>query len=159
MVEEYPGYPDNPENLIKQAFQLVAQTEDMVNLPFFHKGIEISAISFQLFEEQWLGMVLTPWMMSIFILPGPNQVWPKRKIGEKLGLQFPKGNALFFVGELEGLGQYLSCSVMSPLDRHTGQLVYEKLAQDAIKELLGQKEPDLDEPENTKRRFFMMKSE
>lgn len=159
MVEEYPGHPENPETLVKQAFEKIAQTEEMTTLPFYHKGIEVKTIAFQEYEEQWVGMVLTPWMMSIFILPGPKQIWPKRKVGERIGLRFPKGEIAFLVSEIDEIGQYMACSVMSPLDRHTGQFLYEQLAQDGIKELLGQKEPDPDGPENIKRRLIMLKSD
>lgn len=158
-VEEYSGYPENPGALVQQAFEKVAQTEDMLALPFYHRDIQVKSIDFQLFEEQWIGVVLTPWMMNIVILPGPTQIWPQRQIGDKLGLQFPRGKVLFIVGEMDEIGQYLSCSVKSPLDQHIGALIYEQLAQDVLKDLLGQKEPDSDAPENPKRRFIKLKPE
>ena len=34
---------------------------------------------FVLFEDQWIGTVLTPWMMSVVILPGPQQQWEPRE--------------------------------------------------------------------------------
>ena len=38
---------------------------EMQDLPFFHKGIECFCPKFVLFEDQWIGTVLTPWMMSV----------------------------------------------------------------------------------------------
>ena len=39
---------------------------------------------FTLFEGQWTGCVITPWMLSAVIFPGPDQLWPLRKVSEKL---------------------------------------------------------------------------
>jgi hypothetical protein len=33
--------------------------------------------------------------------PGPDQVWPVRKVSEKIGLRLPYGEMTFTVGELE----------------------------------------------------------
>ena len=57
---------------------------EMQDLPFFHKGIECFCPKFVLFEDQWIGTVLTPWMMSVVILPGPQQQWEPRELGDKL---------------------------------------------------------------------------
>lgn len=157
MTVEYPGYPENPSSLVEQVFSQIAQTQDMMELPFYHKGILTKTFSFQEFEEQWVGVVLTPWMLSVVILPGSRQIWPQREVGDKLGLSFPRGDVTFVVSEIEGLGQYLSCSLMSPLDRHVHQKVYEQLAEDSLKELLGQKDPDPNAPLDPKRRFIMLK--
>lgn len=46
---------------------------------------------FTLFEGQWTGCVITPWMLSAVIFPGPDQLWPLRKVSEKIGLQLPYG--------------------------------------------------------------------
>lgn len=159
MSVEYPGYPENPSTVVEQAFKKIAQTQDMMELPFYHKGIQTKTFSFQEFEEQWIGVLLTPWLLSVVIFPGANQVWPQREIGDKLGLSFPRGDVTFVVSEIEGLGQYLSCSLMSPLDRLVHQIVYEQLAEDSLKELLGQKDPDTNAPLDPKRRFIMLRSQ
>jgi [NiFe] hydrogenase assembly HybE family chaperone len=70
---------------------------------------------FTLFEGQWIGCVLTPWMLSLAIFPGPEQCLADAKSGEKIGLQLPFGEMMFTVGELDGISQYCACSLMSPL--------------------------------------------
>ena len=55
---------------------------EMQDLPFYHKGIECFCPKFVLFEDQWIGTVLTPWMMSVVILPGPQQQWEPRELGD-----------------------------------------------------------------------------
>ncbi len=112
--DEFPGFDVSPHREVQQAFKAIAAHE-MQGLPFVHSQMDVYATPFTLFENQWLGCVLTPWMLSLHIYPGPQQCWPVRRVSERLGLQLPYGEMTFTVGELPALGQYLSCSLMSPL--------------------------------------------
>ncbi|MEG0006971.1 MAG: hydrogenase-2 assembly chaperone [Aeromonas sp.] len=109
------GFATNPASRLVEQYERIAR-EQMCELPFYHAGMPILA-ECDLYEGQWLGVVLTPWMLSVVVLPGPDQCWPDRS-GERLALQLPCGNLTFMVGELPEIGQLLSCSLMSPLDSH-----------------------------------------
>ena len=54
--------------------------------------------------------------MSVVILPGPQQQWEPRELGDKLTVQLPYKALTFTVSSLENVPQYLSCSIHSPLD-------------------------------------------
>ena len=110
------------------------------------------ATKFQLFEGQWVGNILTPWMLSTLILPGPDQIWPSRTLGERLGLAFPPGNMTFMVGETEQLGQYLSSSLMSPINKGLSQEQAVQLADDSLRILLSLPITDVDNPKDPGRR-------
>ncbi len=116
MLDEQPGFDLSPHVVVEKAFLTVA-AEEMHDLPFLHPTMPVYVTPFTLFEGQWLGCVLTPWTLSLQIYPGPQQLWPQRKVGSKMALQLPYGEIPFTVGELPALGQYLSCSLMSPLER------------------------------------------
>ncbi|PVZ87835.1 hydrogenase [Serratia sp. S1B] len=111
------GFQLNPAAQLESAFQVVRDGE-MAQLPFFQPQIPVRACGFQLFEQQWMGSLLTPWMLSLLVLPGPDQRWQPRTVGDKLALVLPCGNVSFTVGQIEGCGQYLAASLMSPLDPH-----------------------------------------
>lgn len=117
-VEELAGFAADPAPLLVAQYERIAR-EQMADLPFYHTAMPIVA-ECVLFEEQWLGCVLTPWMLSVVVLPGPDQHWPRRGSGERLALQLPCGDMTFMVGELPEIGQLLACSLMSPLDPHLG---------------------------------------
>ncbi len=68
--------------------------------------------------------------------PGPDQIWPVRKVSEKIGLRLPYGEMTFTVGELEGVSQYLSCSLMSPLSHSMSAQEGVRLADDCARMLL-----------------------
>lgn len=158
MTEYIPGHKENPAPLVKAAFEKIAEQE-MKEMPFIHPGVKVEIHGFEVYEDQWVGVVLTPWMMSALILPGPDQEWPVRKVSHKLGLKFPRGDLTFVVGEIEGVGQYLTCSLMSPLDKSTNPVVLSQLAQNSLNELLTAPEADNDAPKSLKRRFFLFKTE
>ncbi|MEQ4922692.1 hydrogenase-2 assembly chaperone [Proteus hauseri] len=126
------GFDTPPIEQLEAFFCEVAEKE-MKNLPFFREGVPVKAGSFSLFEKQWIGTVLTPWMLELVVLPGPSQEWPRRKVGERIALELPCGQVKFVVGELAGGIQYLACSLMSPLDRHLKGEQAVELAENSVK--------------------------
>lgn len=133
-VQEFIGFATNPAPLLVAQYERIAR-EQMQGLPFYHATMPIVA-ECVLFEEQWFGCVLTPWMLSVVVLPGPDQLWPVRSSSERLALQLPCGNMTFMVGELPESGQLLACSLMSPLDPHLGAVQGRSLVSSTLKMLL-----------------------
>ncbi|MBL0486652.1 hydrogenase-2 assembly chaperone [Aeromonas caviae] len=133
-AQEFAGFATNPAPLLVAQYERIAQQEMQV-LPFYHASMPIVA-ECVLFEGQWLGCVLTPWMLSVVVLPGPDQLWPVRSNSERLALQLPCGNLTFMVGELPETGQLLACSLMSPIDPHLGADEGRALVSSILKMLL-----------------------
>ncbi|MCE9952571.1 hydrogenase-2 assembly chaperone [Aeromonas allosaccharophila] len=133
-VQEFAGFASNPAPLLAAQYERIAR-EEMQALPFYHATMPIVA-ECVLFEGQWLGCVLTPWMLSVVVLPGPDQLWPVRCSSDRLALQLPCGNMTFMVGELPESGQLLACSLMSPLDPHLGAEQGRSLVSSTLKMLL-----------------------
>ena len=131
-AQEFIGFASNPAPLLVAQYERIAR-EQMQGLPFYHATMPIVA-QCVLFEGQWLGCVLTPWMLSVVVLPGPDQLWPVRS-SERLALQLPCGNLTFMVGELPESGQLLACSLMSPIDPHLGAEQGRSLVSSTLKML------------------------
>lgn len=151
MPEVVNGLTVDPTYLLEAAFQSIADTT-MRALPFYQPQIPVKACKFQLYEHQWLGGMLTPWMLSLLVLPGPDQCWEKRAIGQKLALSLPCGNVRFMVGEMEGIGQYLACSLMSPLERHLTAPQLITAAEQTVQMALALPVRNTSEPVNPSRR-------
>ncbi len=133
-AQEFAGFASDPAPLLVAQYERIAR-EEMQALPFYHPAMPIVA-ECTLFEGQWLGCVLTPWMLSVVVLPGPDQLWPVRSSSERLALQLPCGNLTFMVGTLSETGQLLACSLMSPIDPHLGADEGRALVSSTLKMLL-----------------------
>lgn len=133
-AQDFAGFSTNPAPLLIAQYERIAQQE-MQALPFYQPAMPI-VVECTLFEGQWLGCVLTPWMLSVVVLPGPEQLWPVRGSSERLALQLPCGNLTFMVGALSETGQLLACSLMSPIDPHLGADEGRALVSSTLKMLL-----------------------
>lgn len=153
MSDFIPGHEKNPAQLLENAFSIIAEGE-MSTLPFYRAQIPVRACGFTLFEQQWCGVMLTPWMLSLVILPGPQQFWQRKAVGEKLALELPCGNVTFTVSELAGCGQYLSRSLKSPLDEWLDMNQALALAEESARMALTVPVTDSDAPANPARRVL-----
>jgi len=151
MPENLTGPADNPQNLLEQCFKAIASAE-MCRLPFYQAQVPVLACGFQRFEQQWVGALLTPWMLSLLVLPGPGQIWPQRAVGSRLALALPCGNVGFIVGEVSGCGQYLASSLLSPLPAGIEGDAAQRLAQQCARMALSLPILDVDAPANPARR-------
>ncbi len=107
-------FTENPQTLIVEAFDKVHK-ESMQEMPFCASNINVASSNFQLMDGHWLGVLLTPWMISIMLLPSDQVSHPDREVTSKIGIQLANDNYTFTVGEQEGVGKYYACSIMSPL--------------------------------------------
>ncbi|CQH22625.1 TPA: hydrogenase-2 assembly chaperone [Yersinia enterocolitica] len=156
MSDVIAGHEQNPAALLEQAFGQVA-ADEMRGLPFYRDHIPLRACGFQLFEQQWIGALLTPWMLSLVVLPGPQQSWQRRAVGERLMLALPCGTIGFTVSEIIGCGQYLSRSLMSPLDTSLSAERALQLAEQSARMALSLPVMDADAPANPRRRALFNK--
>ncbi|WP_375751792.1 [NiFe]-hydrogenase assembly chaperone HybE [Vibrio sp. HN007] len=114
------NYIDNPSSIIEEVFGQIHQNQ-MNEMPFVNEKLQVKAVGFSEYEGDWLGVLLTPWTLSIMLLPGEDRDWREFDIGEKVGIRLPAGDYNFIYGEHENLGHYLSCSVQSPVQDFTSQ--------------------------------------
>lgn len=84
---------ENPAALIARFYAKVWR-EQMQDLPFVNPALQVEAIGFRLVDGDWVGMVITPWFINLFLLPGGGTLWQDLPSGEQRRVAFP-------VGELE----------------------------------------------------------
>ncbi len=129
---EIAGFQDSPEVWLEQTFGAIGESE-MSHLPFYRPHLPVKAIGFQRFDNQWLGALLTPWMLNLVILPGRDQIWPVRTVGQRLTLALPQKDITFQVGETPDGNQYLASSLLSPLPATMSAQEAISLAQDSLR--------------------------
>jgi [NiFe] hydrogenase assembly HybE family chaperone len=105
--------PD-PSERLEAAFRAV-YAEKMQGLAFVNPAVEVEAIGFAPWKHYWLGVMLTPWSMNLLLAPRDPSAWRALPPGEKRRYAFPAGTFDFISAHAGAIGEYLSCSLFSPL--------------------------------------------
>lgn len=125
----------NPEEVVASAFFRIQQT-CMLDVPILNPALSVEAVDFQRWQGQWLGMVVTPWCMSLTLLPGDLQGWVSVAVNKRRFIKFPAGDFAFLGGQEEELGEYQSCSLFSPMNKFNSQFEAVQTARAALIGLL-----------------------
>ena len=111
---------ENPSDAVEQAFFRI-EREQMADVPILNPALAVEAIDFQRWQGHWLGIVVTPWCMSILLLPGSTENWASTGENRRRFVKFPAGDFAFLGGVEPELGEYQSCPLFSPMDRFGSQ--------------------------------------
>jgi len=107
---------------VQATFERV-QRERMAGLPLLNEALRVELIGLRRWRGLWLGVLITPWFINLLLLPGDGQAddeevaarWPAVRPGEYAQFAFPAGVLGFLAGREGELGEYLSCSLFSPV--------------------------------------------
>lgn len=151
-------HEENPAKRVEEAFSRV-QRERMADVPILNAALSVEAVDFQRWQGHWLGMLVTPWFMSILLLPGKNEDWESIAHDRRQSICFPAGEVIFVGNEDVGLGEFQSCSLFSPMDQFTRQDEAVITARASLSTLLQEETPAAPAKTGTpvssaRRRFF-----
>ena len=155
-------HAQNPADAVEQAFFRVQQ-ERMADVPILNPALSVEAVDFQRWQGHWLGMVVTPWCMSLLLLPGSPDNWVSTGENKRRFVKFPAGDFAFLGSVEPELGEYQSCSLFSPMGKFSTQSEATMTARASLLGLLAPpvaapapgKEPQ--EPKLSRRRFFALR--
>ena len=85
---------DNPADAVEEAFFRI-QREQMADVPILNAALSVEAVDFQRWQGHWLGVVVTPWCMSLLLLPGSEQGWVATGDNKRRFVRFPAGDFAF----------------------------------------------------------------
>lgn len=114
---------DNPDEMaqrVADAFERI-HTGQMAGLPLLNDALSVQTLGFQVFEGRMLGMLITPWMMSLLLFPGEQDDWASLALGTRQPMAFPSGSYRFLSNVIEGLGSCQMHSLHSPMRRFHSQ--------------------------------------
>lgn len=136
--------PD-PSARLETAFRAV-YAERMQGLAFVNAAVGVEAIGFAPWKHYWLGVMLTPWSMNLLLAPGDPGAWRPLPPGEKRRYAFPAGDFDFISARAPAIGEYLTCSLFSPLldfaDHATARQTA-LLAREALFDVANAEQPEL----------------
>ena len=91
-------HAEDPSATLEAHYRRVWDTS-MHDMPFVNPALSVAAIGFRRHEGDWVGAVLTPWFLNLFVLPGGGTLWTDLASGDRVRIPFP-------VGELEFIADY-----------------------------------------------------
>jgi [NiFe] hydrogenase assembly HybE family chaperone len=108
----------DPSLALERTFERV-HAERMQGLQFVNCALRVEAVAFEPWRHYWLGVMLTPWSMNLMLTPRDAAAWRPLPVGEKRRYGFPAGAFDFIAARDEGFGDYLVCSLFSPVQEFT----------------------------------------
>jgi [NiFe] hydrogenase assembly HybE family chaperone len=110
--------------------------EQMAGLPLLNKALSVTTLGFQEFEGRILGMLITPWMMSLVLFPKPQDDWQAQALGSKHVITLPSGDYRFLINVIDELGVCQMHSLHSPMHRFENQAAAVSQATEFMDKLL-----------------------
>ncbi|MDZ4251640.1 MAG: [NiFe]-hydrogenase assembly chaperone HybE [Sulfuritalea sp.] len=113
-------HQDSPAEAVEEAFFRI-QREQMADVPILNPALSVAAVDFQRWQGHWLGIVVTPWCMSLLLLPGSSENWVSTGENKRRFVKFPAGDFAFLGSAEAELGEYQSCPLFSPMGKFSSQ--------------------------------------
>ena len=120
---------------LEAAFDAILQTR-MQDLPVLNSALSVQALGFLRYQQDWLGVLITPWFMNLLLLPEPDSTWQTQAPGSKFSRTFPYGVFEFTMANEAQFGVYAVCSLFSPMFQFEGQAAAVAAAKAALQGLL-----------------------
>jgi len=111
-----------PDATLEATFGHIAQ-QRMAGVPILNPALSVEAVGFRPWAEHWLGVVITPWFMNLWLMPRVVARWQPIAVGATRHHVFPAGVFEFIGGHEATIGDYQACSLFSPMfdfDNHAG---------------------------------------
>lgn len=136
---------------LEDAFGHIHQ-ERMAGLPILNPRLRVQAVGFRAWEDGWLGVLVTPWMMNLLFVPGEGAD-PSVKRPDRVRT-FPSGSYELLATDEPSFGAYEACSLFSPMQEFSDQDAAVAVAEAVMETLLTPAELPMDAtPETTSRRL------
>lgn len=116
-------------------------TERMAGMPILNNTLRVQAVGFHQRDGHWMGVVITPWLMSLMMLPAAPAEWDELELGAKRSIPFPARDYEFVVNEFDGIGRCLTHALYSPMFDFTDQDSAAAMAELALSQLSLETEP------------------
>jgi [NiFe] hydrogenase assembly HybE family chaperone len=129
---------------IEDVFQRIEQ-EHMQDIPLLNPALKVQGIGFQTYEGRTIGIIITPWMMNLIMLPTEGDDWSDLNLGDKTLQRLPANEYRFIVNQIDGIGICQTHSIYSPMHEFMNQDHAVAAAESFMQTLMVEvEEPDTD---------------
>ncbi len=151
----------NPAEAVEAAYQRILR-ERMADVPIHNEALTVEAVDFQRWQGHWLGVSITPWCMSVVLVPGRAEAWESVGDNQRRFIRFPSGDFAFLGSDEPEVGEFQSCALFSPMGRFATQHEAVMTARAAVIALLhsaveSKPAETADQPSLSRRRFLALR--
>jgi [NiFe] hydrogenase assembly HybE family chaperone len=107
-----PGTPEDIGARLQVVFEGIHRHR-MAGLPFLNPALRVEVIESPYRGAEWLGVLITPWLFNLMLLPRDSRDWQGMQQGSKKTWRFPSGDYDFVTGYEPDLGLYQSCVLLA----------------------------------------------
>lgn len=125
----------DPTRLVEETFERIRR-ERMAGLPTLNAALHVEVVGMQRWKGHWLALLVTPWAMSVLLLPEQPAAWVSMPPQQRRFIAFPFGDLAFLEGDEPGLGAYQTCSLFSPMHAFATQREARETARTSLAALL-----------------------
>lgn len=108
------GDGEHPASLLEQVFSHIAATR-MADVPILNPALRVEAVGFRAWQGRWIGVLVTPWMINLVLLPGDAAPLQPLRLDQTTSWAFPSGAYEFMGLNEDALGPCHVCSLISPV--------------------------------------------
>lgn len=130
-----PPLDENPAALLERFYEKVWR-EQMADLPFVNPALAVAAVGFRRHEGDWVGALVTPWCVNLFLLPGGGTLWRDLPSGEQRKVVFPVGELDFIADNNPNpqapITAYQYCPLIHPVQHIVDQATALAAAEAAL---------------------------
>ncbi len=137
--------PQTAAAQVQQAFEKIWH-EQMAGIDILNPRLSVQTLGFQPYRNRVIGLVITPWLMALIMLPGEDDDWTELELGKKKPHRFPSGTRKFMVNEFDGIGVCQTHSLYSPMHEFESQDHALAAAQGVLDTLMVEGDPSMEEP-------------
>ena len=143
-----PAIPiaDDPSARLASMYRRVWETS-MHDMPWVNRALAVEVVGFRRWQGDWVGAVITPWFLNLFVLPGGGALWSDRPAGERCNIALPAGE-LEFIADDDASAEvpaYQYCALITEVSQFASQEVARATAEGALVALFTAP-PVVDEP-------------
>lgn len=129
------AFEASPRDFFQEGMRRIA-SERMQGLPIVNPRIEVHAVDFRRWGNDWIGVMVTPWSIAAVYVCGVAQSWIDVPAGKVRLIELPAGDFPFISVEDPILGQFLSLPLKSPVLDMADQETADEFARVALKTML-----------------------
>ena len=131
----------NPQQVAEQLVETFNRIhlENMQGIPILNPAIGIEATGFQEYQGRILGVVITPWLMNVVLLPRDDEDWNGMELGHKQPHEFGSRIYKFMINEYEGIGVCQTHSLYSPMRNFTSHQQALSAAREFLDDLFNER--------------------